>query len=241
MFGKIFKSGRKVETSLIEEYIYPKLGPGQLYEKVCDKIEEMGGTVKMNCSVVKINEADGRVRGVEYVENGKRVPLDGDVVISSMPVKDLIDAFNSPDKEMKEIADGLPYRDFITVGLLVDKLKLQNKTKIKTVNNIVPDCWIYVQDTSVKLGRIQIFNNWSPYMVDDFQKHVWIGLEYFCDEGDEYWSMSNKDFIAFAEDELEKIGVIDKSDVIDAHRERVKKAYPAYFDTYSRMNELTEY
>ena len=241
MFGKIFKKNRKVETSLIEEYIYPKLGPGQLYEKVRDKIVEMGGEVKMNCPVVRINEGEGKINSVDYIENGETKTLEGDIVISSMPVKDLLNAFNSPDAEMKKIANGLPYRDFITVGLLVDKLKIQNKTNIKTVNNIVPDCWIYVQDTSVKLGRIQIFNNWSPYMVDDFTKHVWIGLEYFCDEGDEYWNMSDEDFIEFAKNELEKIGVIDKADVVDSHRERVKKAYPAYFDTYSRMNELVEY
>ena len=241
MFGKILGGNRKVETSLIEEYIYPKLGPGQLYEKVRDKIVEMGGEVKMNCPVVKINEVRGKIESVDYMENGERKTLSGDIFISSMPVKDLLDSFNNPDKEMKEIADGLPYRDFITVGLLVDKLKIQNKTNIKTVNNIVPDCWIYVQDTSVKLGRIQIFNNWSPYMVKDFEKYVWIGLEYFCDEGDKYWNMSDEDFIEFAKGELEKIGVIDKNDVVDSHRERVKKAYPAYFDTYNRIDELISY
>lgn len=241
MFGKIFGNKRKVETSLIEEYIYPKLGPGQLYEKVRDKIVEMGGEVKMNCPVVKINEVSGKIESVDYTENGEKKTLGGDIFISSMPVKDLLDSFNNPNKEMKEIADGLPYRDFITVGLLVDKLKIQNKTNIKTVNNIVPDCWIYVQDTSVKLGRIQIFNNWSPYMVKDFEKYVWIGLEYFCDEGDKYWNMSDEDFIEFAKSELEKIGVIDKNDVVDAHREKVKKAYPAYFDTYNRIDELISY
>lgn len=241
MFGKIFGNKRKVETSLIEEYIYPKLGPGQLYEKVRDKIVEMGGEVKMNCPVVKINEVSGKIESIDYTENGEKKTLSGDIFISSMPVKDLLDSFNNPNKEMKEIADGLPYRDFITVGLLVDKLKIQNKTNIKTVNNIVPDCWIYVQDTSVKLGRIQIFNNWSPYMVKDFEKYVWIGLEYFCDEGDKYWNMSDEDFIEFAKSELEKIGVIDKNDVVDAHRERVKKAYPAYFDTYNRIDELISY
>lgn len=123
MFGKIFGGNRKVETSLIEEYIYPKLGPGQLYEKVRDKIVEMGGEVKMNCPVVKINEVSGKIESVDYMENGERKTLSGDIFISSMPVKDLLDSFNNPDKEMKEIADGLPYRDFITVGLLVDKLK----------------------------------------------------------------------------------------------------------------------
>ena len=242
MLQKIFGSGKgKVETSLIEEYIYPKLGPGQLYEKVADMIRGMGGGIKMNCPVVKINESDGRIDSVVYTENGEEKTLDGDIIISSMPVKDLVSALNAPDADMLSVAKGLPYRDFMTVGLLVNRLKLKNKTNIKTVNNIVPDCWIYVQDTSVKLGRIQIFNNWSPYMVSDFQKYVWIGLEYFCDEGDEYWNMSDADFIEFAKNELEKIGVIDKADVADAHRERVKKAYPAYFDTYSRMDELIKY
>lgn len=241
MFGKLFGNKKKVETSLIEEYIYPKLGPGQLYEKVWDKIAEMGGEVKMNSPVVKVNEKSGKIESVECIEEGVRKTIYGDIFISSMPVKDLLDSFNNPDKDMKEIADGLPYRDFITVGLLVDKLKIKNKTNIKTVSNIVPDCWIYVQDTSVKLGRIQIFNNWSPYMVKDFEKYVWIGLEYFCDEGDEYWNMSDEDFVEFAKGELEKIGVIDKNDVVDAHRERVKKAYPAYFDTYNRIDELISY
>ena len=242
MLGKVFGGkNKKVETSLIEEYIYPKLGPGQLWETVRDRAEEMGAVVKMNCPVVKINETAGEIKGVEYIENGERKTMECDILISSMPVKDLLNAFTTPDTEMKKVANGLPYRDFITVGLLVDKLKLENKTNIKTVNNIVPDCWIYVQDTSVKLGRIQIFNNWSPYMVEDFEKYVWIGLEYFCDEGDKYWNMSDDDFIEFAKNELEKIGVIDKADVRDAHRERVKKAYPAYFDTYDRMDELIKY
>ena len=241
MFGKIFGNKRKVETSLIEEYIYPKLGPGQLYEKVADEITKMGGEIKLNCPVIKINEAEGKINSAVYTENGEEKTIGGDIVISSMPIKDLLDAFSKPDAEMKAVADGLPYRDFITVGLLADRLELQNETKIKTVNNIVPDCWIYVQDTSVKLGRIQVFNNWSPYMVSDFEKYVWVGLEYFCDEGDELWNMSDEDFIGLAEDELQKIGVIDKKYIRDAHRERVKKAYPAYFDTYSRMNELVEY
>jgi protoporphyrinogen oxidase len=103
----------------------------------------------------------------------------------------------------------------------------------------VPDCWIYVQDTGVKLGRIQIFNNWSPYMVKDPENTVWIGLEYFCSEGDEFWNMNDAECVDFATKELEKMGVISSGDVLDSHRERVKKAYPAYFDTYDRMDELT--
>lgn len=138
-----------------------------------------------------------------------------------------------------EIAEGLPYRDFVTVGLLVDRLNLKNETKIKTLGNIVPDCWIYVQDVGVKLGRIQIFNNWSPYMLPDPERQVWIGLEYFCHEGDEYWKMDQQKWVEFASEELVKMGVLESAALVeDAHMERVKKAYPAYFDTYDRMPEL---
>ena len=159
-----------------------------------------------------------------------------------MPVKDLVAGMGDVvPAEIAEIAKGLPYRDFMTVGLLVNKLKLENKTKVKTLTGNVPDCWIYIQERDVKIGRLQIFNNWSPYMVKDPQNTVWIGLEYFCDEGDEYWNMSDDDFIAFAIDELAKIDVIDKSDVLDSVRLKVKKAYPAYFDTYAQFDTLKDY
>ena len=119
--------------------------------------------------------------------------------------------------------------------------KLVVDGKIKTVNNLVPDCWIYVQEPDVKLGRIQIFNNWSPYMVEKPEDTVWIGLEYFCNENDKYWNMSDEEFIKFATEELEKMNIIKRQDVLDAHREKVKKAYPAYFDTYSEIDELIKY
>ena len=108
-------------------------------------------------------------------------------------------------------------------------------------NDIVPDCWIYVQEPDVKLGRIQIFNNWSPYMVEKPEETMWIGLEYFCNENDELWNKTDKEFIGFAVQELKKMAIINEEDVIDAHREKVKKAYPAYFDTYSEMDKLIEY
>jgi protoporphyrinogen oxidase len=159
-----------------------------------------------------------------------------------MPVKDLVAAMGGvPPQDVRDIAAGLPYRDFITVGLLVKKLKIKNGTRIKTVSDIVPDCWIYVQERDVRMGRIQIFNNWSPYMVKDLENTVWIGLEYFCAEGDEMWNASDADFTAFAAGELEKIGVIDRADVLDSVRIRVKKAYPAYFGTYARFGRVREY
>jgi len=140
-----------------------------------------------------------------------------------------------------EIAAELPYRDFITVGLLVNKLKLKNTTKIKTVSNIVPDCWIYIQEPEVKIGRLQIFNNWSPYMVKDFANTVWIGLEYFCNQGDELWKMPDDEFIDFAIDEVVSIGIIEKEDVLDKTRVCVEKAYPAYFGAYERFGLVKDY
>lgn len=140
-----------------------------------------------------------------------------------------------------KIAEGLPYRDFVTVGLLVNKLNLKNETNKTTLGNIVPDCWIYVQDKGVKLGRIQIFNNWSPYMVEKPEDTVWIGLEYFCAEGDDFWNMSEEDCVKFATAELVKMGVISENEVLDSHREKVKKAYPAYFDTYKHFDTMIKF
>lgn len=242
--GKIFpKKNKKVETSLIEEFIYPKLGPGQLWECTAKKIEEMGGTIKMNSRVVGIHSENGGISAVSYIdESGEEKTISGDIFISSMPVRDLIAGmrFDVPEN-VRYVADGLPYRDFVTVGILVNKLNLVNKTKIKTLNNIVPDCWIYIQEKDVKLGRIQIFNNWSPYMVNDPENTVWVGLEYFCAEGDEFWNMSDSDRLSFVEKELCKMGIIEKDSILDFHCEKVKKAYPAYFDTYDRLSEVTEY
>lgn len=231
------KKSSKVETSLIEEFYYPKKGPGQLYNKMAEEIIKMGGEIHFNSKVDNVHLNRNSIDCIEV--NGNIVK--GDYYISSMPIKDLMNSMNDVDKSLLDIANNLPYRDFITVGLLLDKLKIKNKTKMKTVNNIVPDCWIYIQDNSVKLGRLQIFNNWSPYMVDDLQKHIFVGLEYFCNEGDEMWNMKKEDFIKFAIDELVKIKIIDKEDVLDSVELKIKKAYPAYFDSYAEFPKVKDY
>lgn len=242
--GKAINPNKKSnETSLIEEFNYPKYGPGQLWEKVAMDAERQGVSLIKNAEVVGVSKGDNGISAVTYLKDNERVMLDADIVISSMPIKDLVASmeFDVPST-IKDIANGLPYRDFVTVGLLCKKLNLKNETNIKTLNDIVPDCWIYVQDTGVKLGRIQVFNNWSPYLVKDASNTVWIGLEYFCNEGDDFWSMGDEECTAFAIDELISMGVISsRDDVIDSHRECIKKAYPAYFDTYDQMDELVEY
>ena len=238
---KIFKIKRKkVETSLIEEFYYPKYGPGHFWETVLKKVVKMGGKIVKDSKVTKINFKNDKI--ISVLANG--VLYKADIFISSMPLKDLVNSLDgnkNVSKDIIRIADGLPYRDFVTVGLLVDKLKIKNETDIKTLGNIVPDCWIYVQDASVKLLRIQIFNNWSPYMLKDPNKTVWIGAEYTCSMEDELWNMSNKDTMKFVVSELEKIGIIDKESVMDYHVERIEKAYPSYFDTYSEIDKLISY
>lgn len=240
------RDSRQVETSLIEEFWYPKLGPGQLWETVEQRNVEHGVHVITDARVVGLNEEGGQITSVVYQKaDGKELTLKADQVISSMPIKDLVNAIDrqsrGTDQEMVRVANGLPYRDFVTVGLLIRHLRIRNTTKMKTLGDppIVPDCWIYVQDPGYKMGRIQIFNNWSPYMVKDVDRTVWIGLEYFCEEGDEFWRMSDKETTDFAIRELARMGIINgSSDVLDSHRERVVKAYPAYFDTYEQMPDL---
>ena len=241
IFGKIFKGkNRKVETSLIEEFKYPKLGPGQLWDITAEKVAELGGKIIMGAKVVSLHKNEsGSLDSVTYEKDGEKTEVKGEIVISSMPVKDLVLGMNDVPGNIARIAGGLPYRDYMTLGVLVKKLALQNKTALKTVGNIVPDCWVYVQDRNVKMGRFQIYNNWSPYMVRDLEHTVWLGLEYFVNEGDEMWRMGESDFAAFGVAEMLKLGLIEsEADVLDTHLERVKKAYPAYFDTYAEMDTL---
>ena len=242
-FGKTFKvKNRKVNTSLIEEFKYPKFGPGQLWETTAEEFKKLGGTVIMNASVKKLHKDGNKLTGVTYIKDGQEVQINGDYVISSMPVRDLVAGINDVPEEPARIAAGLPYRDYMTLGVLIPKLNLKNKTQLKTVGNIVPDCWVYVQDRRVKMGRFQVYNNWSPYLVKDLKHSIWIGLEYFVDEGDKFWTMSDEKFSKFGVDEMVKLGLISNpKQVMDTHVERVKKAYPAYFDTYSEMDKLIEY
>lgn len=244
MFGKVFHcKNRKVETSLIEEFAYPKLGPGQLWEITAEEIQKKGGTILKNAKVIKVLKDDqNQLTGVVYEQDGKEVTVQGDYVISSMPVKDLVESMNDVPKQYADIASGLPYRDYMTVGILVPKLNLKNETKIKTLGNIVPDDWVYVHDRNVKMGRFQVYNNWSPYLVKDVEHTIWMGLEYFCTEGDSMWNMKDEEFAKMGMEEMVTMGLIDSVDqVMDFHVERVKKAYPAYFDTYAQMDDLREY
>lgn len=229
---------RTVETSLIESFSYPKFGPGQLWETVCDEVRARGGDVRMKQQVTGFVTENNRITAI--LCGNESIPCD--LVLSSMPLRALVAGLPDAPEAVRRVANGLPYRDFVTVGLLVNRLNLKNTTGIPTLGDIVPDCWIYVQDAGVLLGRIQIFNNWSPYMVQDPLNTVWIGLEYFCAEGDAFWSMAEADCVKLAVSELVRIGVIDaETPILDSCRERVEKAYPAYFDTYDEIETVKSY
>ena len=240
IFQKYFhKKNREVETSLIESFFYPKHGPGQLWEEVAAQFKKQGGKLLTGCKVEEIISDRNRVSEIRYRENGEQKAMAVDQLFSSMPLKDLISGMNEAPLEVKKTAEGLPYRDFVTVGILVKKLKIKNKTDIPTLGDIVPDCWIYVQDKGIKMGRIQIFNNWSPYLVEEPQDTVWMGLEYFCTEGDEMWNMAEAQWTEFARKELVKMKILDEdTEILHSHCEKVQKAYPAYFDTYSDISKL---
>ena len=229
-------SQKNTETSLIERFMYPRLGPGQMWELVMEKIITLGGGIQFGVKVqgVEIDPNDGsRINNVRIVnENGVEEFLAADYVISSMPVKDLILGINPPPQlKIREIAEGLIYRDFITVGLLIKKFKGGDRLK---------DNWIYIQERDVKIGRLQIFNNWSPDLVDN-KDNIWLGLEYFCQENDELWNLSKEDFFEFAVSEMVKLDLIERADVIDGTVLKVPKTYPAYFGTYNQFDEIIDY
>lgn len=223
-------SQKNVETSQIERFLYPKLGPGQLWEEVARQIREMGGEVIMNQHIRAIHEEGGRISAVESLDAQTETVnrWEGDYFFSTMPVSELIAGMNGNVPEnVKTVAAGLQYRDFITVGILLRHLSLK-------------DTWIYIQEKGVKVGRLQIFNNWSPFMVKD-PSTTWVGMEYFCNEGDEFWSMADEQIRETAIMELEKIGLASRSDMLDSTVLRMEKTYPAYFGTYERFDLIRDY
>jgi protoporphyrinogen oxidase len=240
---KFFVNQKKVETSLIDEFLYPKFGSGQMYQDIAEIIKSNGGEILLNHQVFCLTATEKNITeiNIKNLLTGEIICKKVDYVISSMPIKNLMNSL-APivSKEILDIANGLCYRDLITVGLLLNKLKIKNTTKIKTSNNLIPDNWIYIQEKDVKLGRLQIFNNWSPYAVSDPNK-VWLGLEYFGNFDDDLFSKNDEDFKKLAIDELAKIDIIDKKDVLDACIIRVPKAYPAYFGTYDQFFKIRDF
>ena len=228
---------KETETSLIERFLYPKLGPGQLWELVAEQVKEMGGEIHLGLTVDRVETVDGRVVAVKARNAaGERRRFEGEYFFSTMPVKELVRAMEPPvSAEVREVSEGLMYRDFITVGLLVARLKVREADGGRLRDN-----WIYIQEPDVRVGRLQIFNNWSPWLVSDAEK-VWMGLEYFCNETDVIWKLSDEEMARLAVDEVARIGLVDAEDVEDWHVVRVAKTYPAYFGTYARFGVIREH
>jgi protoporphyrinogen oxidase len=234
-------AGAAQQTSLIERFLYPKYGPGLMWETTAEQLRARGVKIAFDARVTQIEQADGRVRAVRVRSrsDGTEQRYEADSFISTMPVRDLVlglapEAPQAP----KEIAAGLVYRDFIAVGLLYRRM-LPN-TGGGGPMNIVPDNWIYIQESGVKVGRLQIFNNWSPYMVRD-PDTVWIGMEYFCREGDELWAMPDGELVQLGVAEMKRLNLAAPADHLDGVVIRMPKAYPGYYGTYARFDELRRY
>ncbi len=230
------------ETSLVEQFLFPKLGTGQMWELVAAKVLERGGEIVTNTNVTRVNTEGEKVVSIETVDQvtGETKSYSGDLFFSTMPMKELVNALSCEvPPAIKEVSDGLVYRDFVQVGVLVNKMKITEPDAEGKIGPIT-DNWIYIQESDVKVGRMQIWNNWGPKMVADLNK-VWLGLEYFCNEGDEIWNRSDEQMIKLASDELAQMNVVDKAEIVDAMVIRMPKTYPGYFGTYDRFHELRDY
>jgi len=225
---------KKVNSSLIEKFLYPKYGPGQLWEKVAGIIQSRGGSIHFESKVEKITVDNNKVVAITAInKQGEAVEHAGDYFFSTMPVVDLVNGMGAiVPATVKDVANKLVYRDFIMVGILVKDLKLKNPD-----HSAVKDNWIYIQEKNVKLGRLQIYNNWSPYMVKD-ENTTWLGLEYFCNEGDELWNSDDEALKTLAVNEIVKINIIHKKDFLDATIIRMPKTYPSYVGAYNEFDNI---
>jgi protoporphyrinogen oxidase len=224
---------RQTETSLIDRFLYPKFGPGQMWEEVARRVMKLGGAIHLRHRIAGIERAGSTVVSVDVADlnSGAVRRVSCDYFLSTIPVQDLIAMLNPEQTHIARIAADLPYRDFMTAGLLLRGMR--NRA-------VPPDNWIYIQEPDVRIGRLQIFNNWSTALVAD-PRTTWLGLEYFCRQGDDLWSMEDEEFLSFASRELETIGLIDRQDVIDGTIARVPRAYPAYFGAYREFGILRFY
>jgi protoporphyrinogen oxidase len=229
---------KEIETSLIDRFLYPKFGPGHLWKEAASRIEHMSGEIRTGYRVHGFEWTDGRVVSVKAtcLADGQEHVFEADWVFSTMPVRDLIAGMGEKvPPSVREVSDGLIYRDFIAIGLLYRRM---TPCPVGCEGrNRIPDNWVYIQEADVKVGRVQVFNNWSPYLVKD-PDTVWLGLEYFCQEGDNLWSLSDSELIRLGIEEMEKIGFCERSEYLDGTVVRMAKTYPAYFGTYERLPEV---
>ncbi|HKW08101.1 MAG TPA: NAD(P)/FAD-dependent oxidoreductase, partial [Candidatus Dormibacteraeota bacterium] len=225
------KGRREIVTTLIDKFRYPRRGPGQMWERVAAIAEEKGHPVRLGRSVSAITHDRGEVTSITTTdEAGRRETFEGSDFISSIPIRELVARLDPPaPATVRQAADSLGYRDFISIALMVDRAE------------VFPDNWIYIHDPGVRVGRIQNFKNWSPDMVPDPTKTC-LGLEYFCFEGDGLWTAKDADLVELAKDELAQLGICSAAEVFDGVVVRQRKAYPVYDDDYqANVNVVREY
>ncbi|MFT3936257.1 MAG: NAD(P)/FAD-dependent oxidoreductase [Chitinophagaceae bacterium] len=243
-FTSIFRSNKSLQqkgtsTSLIEQFLYPKYGPGQMWETVAADIEKLGGKILLNTTVTSLQGNGQNTLVNATIKNsitGESAVEHADYFFSTMPVKELFENLKdiSVPLSVQTTAQNLGYRDFLIVGILVNELA------VKENNAPVKDNWIYIQDNKVKAGRLQVFNNWSPFMVSD-PNTTWIGVEYFCNEQDAFWQQDDATIAQASIKEMESIGILHANQVKDSMVARVKKAYPSYYGSYSDFPAVQQF
>jgi len=231
--GDIAQKG--TETSLIDQFLYPKYGPGSLWEEVARQVQEMGGQLYLHQEVKKIHLQEDKVCSVNTLnsETGQAGAWEGDYFFSTMPVQELIAGMGEEvPVDVQQVAAGLLYRDFINVGVLLNRLSTTDGRKLELKDN-----WIYIQERDVKVGRLMIYNNWGGGMVRD-PNTTWIGMEYFCNKADDFWTLGDETVQSMAVKELEKMDLARTEDVLDITVQRMEKTYPAYFGTYDQFDKI---
>ena len=244
IFGKVFlrKKFQTKETSLIESFYYPKFGAGQMYNKIADIASKNGAKISCSSNVEKINMKEGKISSILVSTCGILREITGDNFISSMPIAELISKMDgSVPEEVKQVASGLMYRNVRLAAFLFKKLKIKNTTNIKTYNDLVPDVWIYIQEKNVRAGRLEIMNNFSPYLVKDNKNQVCLTVEYFCSDTDDLWTMSDESFCYLALSELIQMGFVDEKDFISQKSFKVEKGYPVYFGAYKDFDLVKDF
>ena len=217
----VFGQSGEIVKTLIEEFEYPRLGPGMMWERVAEDLSGRGVAIELGARVVELHHEGGRIGSLLVEAGSESREVAVDAVVSSMPIRALVEGLRpEPPGEVLDAARALRYRDFLTVVLVLDE------------PDVFPDNWIYIHDPSVRVGRVQNFKNWSPEMVPD-QRHTALGLEYFCNEGDELWAATDEALLERGARELATIGLVDPDTVIDGTVIRVHKAYPVYDEEYA--------
>ncbi len=229
------------EASLIDQFYYPKFGCSQLWNTMADYIVQHGGEIIYNSEFVDFDTDNGEIKSMHYKNNGEIKEIKGDYYISSIAISDLIKGFSNPPQDVKEDALNLPYRDHILVSFYTTEFNIENTTDFPTPNNKAPDSWIYLQEPDALAARFTIVNNWSPWLVGDFKTNYLLSLEYFTNEGDDFWNKSDDEIIEIAKTECLKYNICRPNSILKTHVIREHKAYPSYWGTYKNINRIKEY